>query len=338
MKEQIAVSIIMPVYNSEKYLWNCVKSILNQDFDSFELLLIDDGSTDGSSKICDEIAQRDVRVKVYHKENSGICAARNFGLKHAAGEYIAFSDHDDEIIPGFLRDNYVYATETHADIVKFGREALLIQKDVVTKKNTRSFQKKIVTRAEMRDVFLQLRFDGAMTCVWDGFFRRSFLLQNGLQFNTDFKKGGEDIDFCSNCFAKASTVAFNNGVYYIHYIRVGYSTSTKPDEHRLEKFQMLARNLNRCTEALGIIPEGNALYFLNLTKELMYPSLIYFKNLQVPFTQIQSYLKKQCDDYRKYSSSFFEMVRIDWKWGLLASLYKAGWYGVMYFLLDLNKR
>ena len=98
----IAVSIIMPVYNSEKYLKSCVDSILSQDFDSYELLLIDDGSTDGSPEICDDVARRDARVRVFHKENGGICEARNYGLQRAQGEYIAFSDHDDIVLPGFL--------------------------------------------------------------------------------------------------------------------------------------------------------------------------------------------------------------------------------------------
>lgn len=337
MTEQIAVSVIMPVYNSERYLLDCVNSILSQNFNAFELLLIDDGSTDSSPQICDEIAQRDVRVKVYHKENGGICAARNFGLEHAVGEYIAFSDHDDEVNPGFFGENYFYAKRTNADIVKFGREALIIEDNLVTKKDIRVFPQKIVTRVEMRDAFLKLRFDGAMTCVWDGFFRREFLVQNKLQFNTAYKKGGEDIDFCSNCFAKAENVAFNHGVFYRHFIRIGFSTSTKPDDHRLEKFGMLIENLNDCAGALKIATESNPLFFLNVTKELVYPSLVYFKKLGTSFADVYVYLKKQCDSYRRRSPSIFQLMRFDLKWGLFAVLYKLGWYRVMYSLLGLNK-
>lgn len=96
------ISIIMPVYNSEKYLRECIDSILNQTFTDFELILIDDGSTDCSGKICDEFYKVDKRVVVRHKENEGICSARNIGLDIARGDYIGFSDCDD------LMNKYMY--------------------------------------------------------------------------------------------------------------------------------------------------------------------------------------------------------------------------------------
>ena len=91
------VSIIVPVYNAEKYLGECVNSILNQTLSDFELILVDDGSTDGSPALCDRFASRDARVKVIHQANAGAAAARNHGIKAAQGEYIAFADSDDRI-------------------------------------------------------------------------------------------------------------------------------------------------------------------------------------------------------------------------------------------------
>lgn len=82
------ISVIVPVYNTEKYLHRCVDSILAQTFTDFELLLIDDGSTDSSGAICDEYAQKDSRVRVFHKENGGASSARNLGLDNATGEWI----------------------------------------------------------------------------------------------------------------------------------------------------------------------------------------------------------------------------------------------------------
>lgn len=89
------ISIIVPVYNTEKYLHHCIDSILAQTFTDIELLLIDDGSTDKSGKICDEYAEKDSRVRVYHKENGGVSSARNLGLDKAVGEYIGWVDSDD---------------------------------------------------------------------------------------------------------------------------------------------------------------------------------------------------------------------------------------------------
>ena len=96
------ISIIVPVYNTEKYLHRCIDSILAQTYTDFELLLIDDGSTDSSGAICDEYATKDSRVRVFHKENGGVSRARNLGLDSACGEWIAFVDSDDWIDNNYL--------------------------------------------------------------------------------------------------------------------------------------------------------------------------------------------------------------------------------------------
>lgn len=93
------ISVIVPIYNTEKYLKKCVDSILSQTYRNLEVVLVDDGSTDGSGKICDEYAENDARVRVIHKENGGLSSARNAGLDAATGDFIAFVDSDDRISP-----------------------------------------------------------------------------------------------------------------------------------------------------------------------------------------------------------------------------------------------
>ena len=95
MKEQI--SIVVPVYNVEQYLEKCVNSIINQTYKNLEIILVDDGATDSSGNMCDELAKSDNRIKVYHKENGGLSDARNYGVERATGEYIGFVDSDDYI-------------------------------------------------------------------------------------------------------------------------------------------------------------------------------------------------------------------------------------------------
>ena len=96
------VSIIVPIYNAEKKLRRCVESILSQTFSDFELILVDDGSSDNSPAICDELQLNDSRIRVFHKENSGASSSRNFGIKKAKGEYLTFSDADDWVEPIWL--------------------------------------------------------------------------------------------------------------------------------------------------------------------------------------------------------------------------------------------
>ena len=91
------ISIIIPVYNVEKYLDRCIDSIINQSLKDIEIILVDDGSPDNCPQLCDEWAKKDSRIKVIHKENAGLGMARNTGMQHATGEYIAFIDSDDYV-------------------------------------------------------------------------------------------------------------------------------------------------------------------------------------------------------------------------------------------------
>ena len=111
------ISVIVPVYNAEPYLQLCVKSVLTQSFANFELLLIDDGSTDNSGSVCDKFACYDRRVRVFHKENGGVSSARNLGIDKAWGGWITFLDSDDFIDTTFLEDLYGKAISSHVDIV-----------------------------------------------------------------------------------------------------------------------------------------------------------------------------------------------------------------------------
>lgn len=114
------ISIIVPVYNVEKYLPDCVDSILNQYVEDFELILVDDGSTDKSGKICDDYAEKDKRVKTVHQKNGGVSRARNVGLDIASGEYVTFVDADDWVHPSIYSTMLRTAKEENVDVVACG--------------------------------------------------------------------------------------------------------------------------------------------------------------------------------------------------------------------------
>lgn len=110
------VSVIIPVYNAEDYLPACLDSLLCQTLTEIEILLIDDGSTDGSGRICDACAAKDARIRVIHQENQGVSRARNQGIEHAAGEYILLVDSDDWAEPTLCEQLYMAAEAHHADL------------------------------------------------------------------------------------------------------------------------------------------------------------------------------------------------------------------------------
>lgn len=339
----IKISVIIPVYNSKLYIKKCIESILKQDLTAFEIIMIDDGSNDGSREICDELALKDKRIRVFHKKNGGICEARNFGLKYAKGEYIAFSDHDDIVKQGFFSSNYELAKKYNADIVKFGRNAYWIENGRIISKDRRKFKFKVLNKENIKDGFLYLRLKDAFTCVWDGMFKKDFLQKNGLKFNTFYKKGGEDIDFCSNCFAKANKVVFNDKVFYEHFIRIGYSTSTKFDKEKLKRNELLSDNLIYCMSVLDIKKnkKNEELYVFNLIKENVYSSICYLINNNLKYREIEKCLS---EIYNKYIKDTIKIqIKIDLlKLRIIALLFLKKKYKILYMLIKgykkLNRR
>ena len=116
MSSKPSLSVLVPVYNVAPYLQECVDSLLSQRFTDFEVLLVDDGSTDGSGRICDELSGKDPRIVVVHKQNGGACSARNCGIDHAKGEFIVFVDADDLVAEDYLQ----HLMESEADVVVAG--------------------------------------------------------------------------------------------------------------------------------------------------------------------------------------------------------------------------
>lgn len=129
------ISVIVPVYKVEKYVGECINSILAQTFKDFELILVDDGSPDKSGEICDSYAKKDNRIKVFHKKNGGVSSARNFGIDKAVGEWLCFIDSDDTILPTYLEDFEL--DKVKADIYMQGyvkvKESIIIETHDFTK-------------------------------------------------------------------------------------------------------------------------------------------------------------------------------------------------------------
>lgn len=117
---QAVISVVVPIYNVEKYLHRCVDSIINQTYKNLEIILVDDGSLDSCPKICDDYSKKDNRIKVIHKKNGGLSDARNAGMKIAKGEYISFVDSDDWIEHEMMERLYEVMVETNGDIASCG--------------------------------------------------------------------------------------------------------------------------------------------------------------------------------------------------------------------------
>lgn len=133
MKEEKKISIIIPIYNVEKYLPACVESILQQTYKNLEVILVDDGSLDRCPVICDELAQKDDRIRVIHQKNKGLSGARNTGIDNAQGDYLIFVDSDDTVEQTLVEELYTYAEKWNCAIVACGRNYIFEDGQIVCK-------------------------------------------------------------------------------------------------------------------------------------------------------------------------------------------------------------
>ena len=176
-KEKVDISIIVPVYNVEKYISCCINSILNQTYKNFELILIDDGSTDNSAKICKEYAILDNRIKVFHKKNEGVSKARNFGLEVSVGKYIMFCDSDDYV-------ENTWCEELYKTILVNQNSWIMCNTCVIDYASQRKKIKQnnldIISILEKEDYYvsMQVGFSGA---IWNKIFNRKILLDNNIR-------------------------------------------------------------------------------------------------------------------------------------------------------------
>src|SRR5574344_528303 len=342
--ENIKVSIIMPVYNSGKYLKTAVESILNQSLREIELILVDDGSTDESAECCDEWAQKDNRVKVIHQKNGGICAARNAGIKIASGEYIGFSDHDDEYLPGLLETAYGGTDSGTIDVVKYFKQNPFIKDEKII-----GYQKQYICSFkyvgdEITDNIFKLLDSGTLVCVWDGIYKRSLVLKNNILFDPHFKSGGEDYDFNIRLIRYIHTIRAIDKVLYIHNLRIGYSTSSK-----FNKANILSKRyfIKKAYDSLS-----SFVYNLDQNKDYAY---FVFKNYICPVVNLISNplnmdsikeKKSEIDNLNKdegvpsslFEISTFRMFFLSKKIGLAYFLYKNKYYKILMLIFNLRKK
>ncbi len=221
------VSIIMPVYNVERFLDLSVADVLSQTYRDFELILVDDASPDNSGALCDAFAKKDARVRVLHlPENKGVWNARNEGLNAATGKYILFLDSDDRIAPDLLSLCVKSMEENPCDMVVFGLIEEYFDKNArLYKTNTISLSEKVLkTTEEVRKEFLTLEKKGVLGYPWNKLFSAELLRKSGAKFPQ--MAFNEDIIFNIDAFAFASSCNILPITPY-RYAKRGTSTTGK---------------------------------------------------------------------------------------------------------------
>ena len=238
------VSIIIPVYNVEKYLDRCMDSVLNQSLTDFEIIMVDDGSPDNCPAMCDEYARKDARIKVIHKENGGLGFARNSGLDAATGEYVAFIDSDDYVSLSYIEDLYECAAKNDADAVFSGYCVREMDGSITTypipyKNSVRTGEHTKTVLYDMLGSLPGYKYDQyvSMSC-WAALYNRQFIEDNELRFYSEKKYISEDIIFNMMFFDKAECVASVDKNEYFYCVNMD-SLSSKFIFDRYERNKIL---------------------------------------------------------------------------------------------------
>ena len=199
------LSLIIPIYNASTYLAFSLESLLSQPFQDFELILVDDGSTDASPSICDEYAAKDERIRVLHEPHSGVANSRQVGLEAAKGMYILYVDADDQVDPCMIADMYQVAVDQEADMVLCDYRELTHEGEVYRKQEPTALDGVAV----LEDI-LDGKLYGAL---WNKMMRREWLLQTKAAF-PQWLTMREDLVFLSQCLPYASKIAYLPKAYY----------------------------------------------------------------------------------------------------------------------------
>ena len=235
---QPKISVILPLYNAEKYISKTINSILCQSFKDFELIIIDDGSSDGSAEICYKISKKDHRIRIYQQKNGGISKARNKGILEAHGKYIVFCDHDDLMEKEMLSCLYNKISEKDSDIVYSNYLISMIDEDgyCYLKKDAK------ITDGEYdcNNFFVQIpELRKNLQSVWNGIYKKSIIINSNVRFDESMKFGGEDITFNMMLLPYIRKIVTIPTITYYHFKRKGQSASSYINANRIDSIVRL---------------------------------------------------------------------------------------------------
>lgn len=325
------VSVVLPVYNGENFIRTTISSILNQSFKDFELVVVDDGSTDSSRNILDSISCLDSRVKIIYQKNQGICIARNIGIKESSSDYIMFCDHDDLYQPEYIKNAFNDISESGADFVKYGCREVFVKGNKVIKSNDNCLQDCQFKRSV--DILLLYRFYNEY--LWDGIYKKSILEKVG-GFDPFFKSGCEDLDIFFKILKVSTLCLTKKELFYVHFIRDYQSTSKKFSINALESLDKVYR------QRFLLVDKLNSYNFIKYKKiktkqyVLSVLGMLSFKDCNLRLSEVFLHIKEiNKEVFVQRNLSVF--LNYDIK-NLLIFLFKAKFFKILSFICIIRRK
>lgn len=282
------LSVIVPVYNVEKYLKRCLESILVQSWNDYEIILVDDGSTDSSAQICDLYAEKYEMIRVIQKENKGLSDTRNRGIEKASGEYVYFPDSDDWLEPNTFSELSDVIEELTYDIISFNREFVTSEEDKLISAKSR------IQKLSGKQALLEMLNQGDVTgFANDKIYRKKLFLDNDIEFPVG--KYYEDLGTNYKLFLKATKVYVTNQKYYHYLITNPDSITQSWNEQKLQDMFGFYREIyysplvREKFEELEI--EILQAYYINGLIHIL--SSLYKSNISAQYSDIEKDIKQE---------------------------------------------
>ena len=281
---EIKLSIIVPVYNTEKHLSDCLNSLLDSQTSEYEIILVDDGSSDSSPVLCDRYKERFDRIRVIHQKNAGAANARNAGIGIAVGEYLTFVDSDDTVDTGCV-DSMLRYIKRNDDIIVYGCKVEYTQ--------TRQIRETRLTEmlsVDAASAVKELEEKGCFNMACMKVYRTRMIREQSQMLFVSDTEPGEDLIFNCNCFMKAKSVSLVNRTFY-HWMRRGEDTlSNRFRDDLYEKSLMFIDYRNRLYQTLGIddsqfplLSRGNLAYIFSCVPNMYRRGHIFSKSRRMAF-------------------------------------------------------
>lgn len=258
IKDKVKFSVVLPIYNVEKYLNRCLDSVINQTYENLEIILVDDGSPDSCPQICDEWVEADKRIKVVHKINAGLGEARNSGLDVATGDYICFFDSDDYIDKKLFEEVHNIIISEKPDLIEFGHHNVdrngnvvktFVPKTALAKYEGEAVMSKFLPELICTDPKTGIASDLLMS-AWSCLYRRQLLVDCDFRFVSERKYISEDVYSLMELMPSVQKVCIVQKAYYF-YCENGQSLTHTYRPDRFEKLVTFQRQLEQlCSSSL----------------------------------------------------------------------------------------
>lgn len=324
------LSIIIPVYNKGKYLNKCLRSIAEQNFTDWEVVLVDDGSSDNSPDICDKWAKKDSRFLVIHKTNGGASSARNAGLELASGKYIQFTDADDWWEADSF--NFLYQ-EIH----------FLAQPDILVFGITKVFEDKTILQSvpARRGTFNKIDFfknlipeqsqTGIFGCVANKIISRKLLKTYNIRFNTSYKLM-EDYDFFLSVYSHSERIAQSAHSGYRYLQNTDNSSScTEFKVNRIDVITILSKSYQLVSRTCGKQPMAKSLICQQISGQLIAAFLEMESISYSAVRQLAYDLRRECNTIENA-----ELITTGWLSSIIVFFFKRGWFLTLAIFLKLR--